>query len=475
MFLCDKEGRRVRGKAIFGMMLILLLTDMLTLAISVVPASAQLPVHNFNTGLNYTTIQNAIDAPETLNGHTISVEEGIYYEHVVIHKSLLLIGENGSNTIIDGNKTGVVIHVTADNVTIKEFTVKNGNTGIYLDHSDNSRIMKNNVIFNVDAILVRLSDNCAIYRNLVGNNTHRGILVTISRNFTVSENHVYGYGWYGINVNASVNGLITQNNVHETHYAHMHPYDGIGILNSNNCIVARNNVYDNAIFGIWLDSSSDNFIYHNNFINNGFQAVSVLATNHWDNGVEGNYWSNYTGVDSNYDGIGDTQHIIDASNYDNHPLMGMFSSFNTSQGHHVNVISNSAIENFEYLKHNSTIKMHVSNMTREQTYGFCRIRIPHPLMSGPYNVTVDGANPIYWNYTTYDDGTNRWIYFSYQHSVLEVVIQGFPPSNAVPPTFPIWLVIATVILVGGGVALLVYFKVKHVAEDRLINNHLQTR
>jgi hypothetical protein len=38
-------------------------------------ASSSSPVHNLNTGLNYTTIQEAINGDETLNGQTISIEE----------------------------------------------------------------------------------------------------------------------------------------------------------------------------------------------------------------------------------------------------------------------------------------------------------------------------------------------------------------------------------------------------------------
>jgi nitrous oxidase accessory protein NosD len=45
------------------------------------------------------------------------------------------------------------------------------------------------------------------------------------------------------------------------------------------------------------------------------------ATVFWDNGSEGNYWDNYTGLDENEDGIGDTPYIIDENNQDNFPLM----------------------------------------------------------------------------------------------------------------------------------------------------------
>jgi len=48
--------------------------------------------------------------------------------------------------------------------------------------------------------------------------------------------------------------------------------------------------------------------------------------NVWDDGYPsgGNYWSDYTGVDANSDGIGDTPYILDAQNVDNYPLMQPF-------------------------------------------------------------------------------------------------------------------------------------------------------
>ena len=161
-----------------------------------------------------------------------------------------------------------------------------------------------------------------------------------------------------------------------------------------------------------------------NFVNNTRRAeiFDSRAQNVWDDGVEGTYWSNYTGVDSNHDGIGDTVHVLGTNNTDRYPLMGLFHSFNTSLGYRVNVISNSTIENFQYFESNSTIKMCVSNTTADQMYGFCRICIPHALMNETYHVIIDGAEPYYVNYTLYDDGDNRWIYFSYQHSTIEIII-----------------------------------------------------
>jgi nitrous oxidase accessory protein NosD len=44
----------------------------------------------------------------------------------------------------------------------------------------------------------------------------------------------------------------------------------------------------------------------------------------FDNGVEGNYWSDYDGNDADGDGLGDTPFIIDSNRRDSYPLMAPF-------------------------------------------------------------------------------------------------------------------------------------------------------
>jgi len=54
------------------------------------------------TGKNFTRIQDAIDYPRVIDGDTILVYPGTYYDFVTIYKKLNVIGVNGSDsTIID--------------------------------------------------------------------------------------------------------------------------------------------------------------------------------------------------------------------------------------------------------------------------------------------------------------------------------------------------------------------------------------
>jgi hypothetical protein len=70
--------------------------------------------------------------------------------------------------------------------------------------------------------------------------------------------------------------------------------------------------------GIEIHSASCNIIYNNNFIENFKQVWSNDSINRWDY-IGGNYWSDYTGVDKNGDGFGETQYFIDENNRDNYP------------------------------------------------------------------------------------------------------------------------------------------------------------
>lgn len=75
---------------------------------------------------------------------------------------------------------------------------------------------------------------------------------------------------------------------------------------------------------------TNNTFYHNMFVNNSvnvkFYNNFSISGNFWDKGVQGNYWSDYDGSDTNNDGVGDTPYVINSRNIDSYPLISPFDS-----------------------------------------------------------------------------------------------------------------------------------------------------
>jgi parallel beta-helix repeat protein len=146
-------------------------------------------VHNLDTGLNYSAIQDAIDAPETLSGHTILVDAGRYYENVAVTKSISLIGENSSTTIIDGRGDTTVFNVTnVDTVEICGFRIQNGDCGFYLLGSSNVTISGNSIIDANTGIFICQSNDNIVYGNSLTDSDY-GINLTDSSDNTIFHNN----------------------------------------------------------------------------------------------------------------------------------------------------------------------------------------------------------------------------------------------------------------------------------------------
>lgn len=411
-------------------------------------------VHNANLGTNYASIQAAIDDPRTMDGHTILVDEGIYDESVVVHKSISLVGRDREKTQIYRGVTvdAIPVQLTANGSSLVNFTVTGGLVGIFVDRTNDSVIANNTVTGAKDyAIYASYTGNCRIDGNIATLNRRQGILVTNSHDFVAINNKVFSNPSYGLNANDSSSGLISQNLVFDN------TFDGIGLgMGTTNCTVCKNTVENNTLRGIWVDyESTANAIYQNNIVGNRIQAIANY-TNSWDNGLEGNFWGDYLGSDANFDGIDDVAHEIDVNNTDRYPLLGRFYSYEPFKGRPVEIVSNSSIDDFKFHAYNATMKIKLG-ANGSQVYGFCRTNIPYNLMAAPYNVTVKNAEFVYVNDTLHDDGYSRWMYISYDNSADEVIIQGqVPPDFAISQESPFtWIVVAAAVVAVVFVILLV--------------------
>jgi len=335
-----------------------------------------------------------------------------------------------SNCIEKNGWRGIHLHASFNN-TISRNNITDNGKGIQLWGSSNNIISVNNITDNGDGITLLTSSNNTIFGNNITDNSSNGISLWYSSNYNIIfENNIANNRENGIMLShSSNNNRIYKNNIVDSSYG-----GGIKLVYSLDNTVSENNIANNK-YGIWLISSSNNTFYHNNLINNKKQVYDWSwdylydpSINAWDGGYPfgGNYWSNYSGTDAHYDGIGDTSYIIDESNVDRYPLMGPFSSFNTSLGYPLDIVSNSTVEDFEYFESNRTIIIYMAGATANQTNGFCRLTIHHELIAPPYNITINDNQVEY--ITIFENKTLSIIYFSYEHSTLEIVIIPEYPS-----------------------------------------------
>jgi parallel beta-helix repeat protein len=353
----------------------------------------------------------------------------------------------GTSDIVYGSETnaGVIYLIRCNNITVRDLTLTNNGHGIFLFSTNESRIENVTVKETNYGVAVQNSRNNSISSTFIMDSSY-GIWLQNSNASKILESNVT-YNDQGIYVNRSSFDCFYRNKI-ENNFA-----NGIALLHAHNNTVIENNIVKNAEFdfppiyyGINLENSHNNTLFHNNLVENGAQARALSSEdNRWDDGFPsgGNYWSDYTGVDENKDGIGYPAYEIGYPNVDAYPLTGMFTGFKTETGYKVDIVCNSTINEIHYILLSGTIQLRVSNTTSTQTQGFCRLTIPHSLMSPPYQVTVNGTSVT--PTLVQNNGTHSFIYVSYEHSTVEIIVIPEYPTATLLPILMLFTTLATIL------------------------------
>lgn len=441
-------GARMRRELVLSLLFVVILTGTIVSNTEVPIVEASGTIHTIYIRADGTV--DPYDAPIQRRGALYTIFSDITSDgdSIVIQRSNIVVDGDWHEIQGKGIGTGIVLG-NVNNVTTRNLDIKNFFVGIRLN-SSSSNIISGNTIASNNATgsegveLGWNSNNNTILENTITGNDNGIAIVSNSDSNVVLRNKVINNYVTGIFLNYSSNNRIDENRIESNGY-------GIDIYEfCNGTYVFANSITTNTIYGINVENGTHT-IYDNNFLNNTQNAKTHSSTSVWDNGIEGNFWSDYAGHDLNLDGIGDKAHIMDTNIQDNYPLMGIFKRYiydytwDSAVGRVIefDIVTNSTAEIIAYNPW-ELFYVSVSNMTADQTFGFVRICFAHDSFNFPLQAHIDGRDPYYANYTLYDNGTHRWIYLAYEYPAHLIVIPEFA-SLLILPLFMMATLLAVII------------------------------
>jgi len=247
------------------------------------------------------------------DGNLYRLTANLYDSPVVVLRNNIVI--DGEGFVLQGaggwgipGETGLeatsAINLTCSNVTVSNFNINGWEVGVLGAYNGNTII--NNNISETERAIAIYADNY----NLTGN---------------YLANSIYGVGVQGNNNSIQQNQIVNN-------------YCGILIGSSSGVIIAENKIANNST-EVNTDSSSFQ-IYLNDFIVRSTATIVTTTSDAfpglpsggtmppWDNGSEGNYWSDYAtkypnATEIDHTGIGDTPYLIrsDLTVIDRYPFL----------------------------------------------------------------------------------------------------------------------------------------------------------
>jgi parallel beta-helix repeat protein len=323
----------MRGRDASIIVVAIVLASVFAVTITILPGNVKastLFVGGVGPG-NYTTVQGAVDAAK--DGDTIFVYNGTYNEEVEINKTLTLVGESQSNTII---ASYTVLSVTADWVNITGFGIVpvgmdpdiplgiriwsashcsiHNNTlepstmagvGIRMSSSSDNTISNNRFINSSSGIGVWTSHNNAIHNNTLINMIS-GINLYRSDNNTLANNTVQ-LSWLALEIDGSVNNtavgnVMTEGGIHMDgdlleHWS-THTIDDTNVVNGKPIYYLKNVVGGTVAAGggqVILGNATG-VVVEDQDVSNVYSGIQVGFSSH-------NYVANNTAKYAKTDGI----------------------------------------------------------------------------------------------------------------------------------------------------------------------------
>ena len=320
------------------------------------------------------------------------------------------------------NDAGYVALVNCTDIVVQNLDLGNNGQGLFMAFTTNSTVANNNITDNRQGILLR---NCP--RN------------------TIRDNYVAGNNpGFNIQLESSPNGTIYRNMIASSTYGAM-------LIKSNGTrVVANTFMFNYYGANLYIDQSFFCVVYHNNFIQESAyeqnQIFIVSGSNStFDNGYPsgGNYWSDYSGIDTYSAGIGFPYYTISGEAQDTYPLMGQMHYYDVSvsaNATHIELESNSTISDFQYSESAKYIRFNAEGPNG--TVGFCRIAVPQFVYENLWHSNVSiFVNGTLTPHTNFTDSQSVYLYFTYTQSAHDIV--------AVPEYLWLVFIVLTILAIVG--------------------------
>ncbi len=302
-------------------------------------------VTDWNTGIIYESVDNSTGGIRNVTASS-NLYEGIYLDS---SSNIAII----SNSVFENENAGISLLFSSSNILENNTANSNHGTGIYVsDSSDNNTIINNNASNNWNGIsLTFFSSGNILTNNIASNNYYgSGISLESSNNTIITNNTASNNGWVGMDISYSSHNIIINNTATSNSDAGIYISGEIPASNntvSGNTIrwnycgvcmdfedltVIEGNTIRRNTWGICLSGSFDNTIYNyflnntNNTYDDGTNSWNITKTPGTNIGggqyLGGNYYSDYSGSDTDGDGLGDTPYNISGgSNIDYLPVV----------------------------------------------------------------------------------------------------------------------------------------------------------
>ena len=304
-------------------------------------------ISNFETGISYFGLNGALLKDSFLNNNT---GQGVNVEEV---SEIVVRNNEFSNFDIDavgsGDSNALYVEKSYD-VRIVGNTINDegvlSSIGINLFSVENLQIYDNYISGFHYGLYSYFTEDVLIERNILEvDNSYNGdssaVIETYSENSSYIGNNISS-GDEGLWISYGLNGLVYDNNIascdeviglsDSIDYVIDFNYltqvselcsegDGnlrVGLYLDNEGTEITRNTFERLLFGL-IVKGSDNLIYDNIFEDNYIDAEDDGNTNYWNTTLDctttniiggscvgGNYWDDYSGNDTDSDGIGDT-------------------------------------------------------------------------------------------------------------------------------------------------------------------------